>query len=238
MSIEILTQITTCIVDGERDTTIELTRQALEVGLEPMTIIDQGLMPGITIVGDKFSAGEYFLPNLVIAGTAMQKAMALLEPELRARQQTREAAGTVVIGTVKGDIHEIGKSLVATMLSANGFEVHDLGVDVPTETFVAKVKETGADLLGLSALLTTTMTVQREVIEALEADGLRTQVKVMVGGAPVTQSWAERIGADGYAEDAIGAVRIAQQLLERGRIVWVRKRPSTTPGADRRNRAC
>lgn len=213
MSTDILTQITSSIIDGKMDTVIELTRQAIEASLEPISIIDQGLMPGITIVGDKFATGEYFLPNLVIAGAAMQKAMALLEPELRARQQRRETVGKVVIGTVKGDIHEIGKSLVATMLSANGFEVFDLGVDVPTETFVANVRETGADLLGLSALLTTTMTVQQEVIRALEADGIRTQVLVIVGGAPINQSWAERIGADGYAGDAIGAVKVAQQLL-------------------------
>ncbi|MCK4692892.1 MAG: cobalamin-dependent protein, partial [Anaerolineales bacterium] len=175
MSTDILTQITSSIIDGKMEAVIELTRQAIEASLEPISIIDQGLMPGITIVGDKFAAGEYYLPNLVIAGTAMQKAMALLEPELRARKQRRETVGKVVIGTVKGDIHEIGKSLVATMLSANGFEVFDLGVNVPTETFVANVRETGADLLGLSALLTTTMTVQQEVIRALEADGIRTQ---------------------------------------------------------------
>jgi len=213
MSTDILTQITSSIIGGKMDTVVELTRQAIEASLEPMSIIDQGLMPGITTVGDKFAAGEYFLPNLVIAGTAMQKAMALLEPELRARKQRRETVGKVVIGTVKGDIHEIGKSLVATMLSANGFEVFDLGVNVPTETFVTNVRETGADILGLSALLTTTMTVQQEVIRALEADGIRTQVLVIVGGAPISQSWAERIGADGYADDAIGAVKVAQQLL-------------------------
>jgi len=213
MSTDILTQITSSIIGGKMDAVVELTRQAIEASLEPKSIIDQGLMPGITIVGDKFAAGEYFLPNLVIAGTAMQKAMALLEPELRARQQRRETIGKIVIGTVKGDIHEIGKSLVATMLSANGFEVFDLGVNVPTETFVTNVRETGADILGLSALLTTTMTVQQEVIRALEADGIRTQVLVIVGGAPISQSWAERIGADGYAGDAIGAVRVAQQLL-------------------------
>ncbi len=119
----------------------------------------------------------------------------------------------MVIGTVQGDIHEIGKSLVATMLSASGFQVYDLGVDVPTDTFISKIKETGANLLGLSALLTTTMSVQREVISALEKAGLRSQVKVIVGGAPVTHSWAQDIGADGYAEDAIGAVALAKSLV-------------------------
>jgi corrinoid protein of di/trimethylamine methyltransferase len=165
------------------------------------------------IVGQKFSDGEYFLPDLIIAAEGMKMAMELLEPELRARQQTLETAGVVVIGTVKGDIHEIGKSLVATMLSANGFTVYDLGVDVPKEAFIAKIKETGANILGMSALLTTTMTQQREVIKALEEAGLRAQVKVMVGGAPVTKGWAEEIGADDYAEDAMGAVQKAKKLV-------------------------
>jgi methylmalonyl-CoA mutase cobalamin-binding domain/chain len=142
----------------------------------------------------------------------MKQAMELIEPELQARRQQTKSAGKVVIGTVKGDIHEIGKSLVATMLSANGFEVHDLGVDVPVEKFVETAKATGAYLVGMSALLTTTMGVQKKVIEALAAAGLRPNVKVIVGGAPVTRDWAEDIGADGYAEDAIGAIELARRL--------------------------
>lgn len=213
MQDEILSKLTQSLVEGDPDACVQFTQEALAAGLEPMTIIRQGLMPGMRIVGDKFGAGEYFLPDLIIAADGMQKAMALLEPELRARQQAIESPGTVVIGTVKGDIHEIGKSLVGTMLSANGFKVHDLGVDVPTDRFIEKVKETGADILGLSALLTTTMTVQKQVIEALKDTGLRQGVKVMVGGAPVTRSWAEEIGADGYAEDAMSAVTMAKQLM-------------------------
>ena len=213
MSEEFLAKITASLVEGEPDKAVDLTRQALEAGLEPLTIINEGLVPGMDIVGDKFQNGEYFLPHLIIAANGMQQAMGLLEPELQARQQTITRAGTVVIGSVAGDIHEIGKSLVATMMSANGFQVHDLGVDVPTETFVARVREAGADILGLSALLTTTMTVQREVIEALEEAGIRDKVKVMIGGAPVNQGWAETIGADGYAEDAVGAVELAKQLV-------------------------
>jgi len=177
-----------------------------------MTIIDRGLVPGMDIVGEKFRTGEYFLPHLIIAASGMKQSMELLEPELNRRGEKAQTLGTAVIGTVKGDIHEIGKSLVATMIAANGFEVHDLGVDVPTEAFVAKVKETGANLLGLSALLTTTMTAQREIIEALEEAGIRDQVKVMVGGAPVSQEWARSIGADGYAEDAVGAVELCKEL--------------------------
>jgi corrinoid protein of di/trimethylamine methyltransferase len=213
MSNELLTQITTSIVESELDETVALTRQALEANLEPLTIINEGLVPGMNIVGDKFQSGEYFLPHLIIAASGMQQAMELLEPELQARQETIERAGTLVIGSVAGDIHEIGKSLVGTMMSASGFQVYDLGINVPTETFVAKVKETGADLLGLSALLTTTMTVQREVIEALEEAGVRNQVKVIIGGAPVNQKWADTIGADGYAEDAVGAVELAKRLV-------------------------
>ena len=212
MDQDIITQLTTAIIEGETEQVVALTRQALAAGLEPMAIIDQGLIPGMDIVGEKFSSGEFFLPNLIISANGMQEAMKLLEPELSARQQVRKSAGKVVIGTVHGDIHEIGKSLVATMLSANGFQVYDLGVDVPVETFLAKIRETDATLLGLSALLTTTMVVQREIIAALKQAGLRERVKVMVGGAPVTRSWAEEIGADGYAEDAIGAVAMAKQL--------------------------
>jgi corrinoid protein of di/trimethylamine methyltransferase len=212
MTQDIITQLITAIVEGETEQAVELTRQALAAGLEPMEIIDQGLIPGMDIVGEKFSSGEFFLPNLIISANGMQEAMKLLEPELSARQQERKSAGKVVIGTVHGDIHEIGKSLVATMLSANGFQVYDLGVDVSVETFLAKIRETDANLLGLSALLTTTMVVQREIITALKQAGLRERVKVMVGGAPVTRSWAEEVGADGYAEDAIGAVVVAKQL--------------------------
>jgi corrinoid protein of di/trimethylamine methyltransferase len=213
MSQDILIQLTTAIVEGEPEQALDLAQKALAAGLEPMAIIDGALVPGMQIVGEKFECGDYFLPNLIFSANSMQEAMKVLEPELRIRQQEVRTAGKVVICTVHGDIHEIGKSLVATMLSANGFQVFDLGVDVPTETLVAKVKETGANLVGLSSLLTTTMSVQAEVIEALKQAGLRDQVKVMVGGAPVTRSWAEEIGADGYAEDAIGAVEVARGLM-------------------------
>ncbi len=213
MENEIFQKISQTLIDGDPDACVELTQEAMAAGVDPMAVIRQGLMPGMDVVGEKFGSGEYFLPDLIIAADGMQQAMELLEPQLQANQQTLEVAGTVVLGTVKGDIHEIGKSLVGTMLSANGFKVHDLGVDVPIEKFVAMVKETGANLVGLSALLTTTMTVQGQVIEALGEAGLRAQVKVMVGGAPVTRSWAEEIGADGYAEDAMGAVSMARSLV-------------------------
>jgi corrinoid protein of di/trimethylamine methyltransferase len=214
VSNEFLTAITRSLVESEGpDATAALTRKALEQGEEPLTIINEGLVPGMQIVGDKFQDGEYFLPQMVIAANAMQQAMGLLEPELLARQQKVEVPGVFVIGSVKGDIHEIGKSLVATMMLASGFRVHDLGIDVAPETFVEKIQETDAGLVGLSALLTTTMTAQRDVLDALKEAGIRDRVKVMVGGAPVTEAWAESIGADGYAEDVVSAVELAKRLL-------------------------
>jgi len=215
MSDDLIAQITQSIVNGDPDEALALTQQAITAGIEPMQVVDDGLVRGMDIVGEKFSVGEMFLPHLVMAAKGMEKSMELLEPELEARQQSIERAGTIVIGTVQGDIHESGKSLVGTMLSVNGFKVHDLGVDVPVMTFVEKVRETGANMLGMSALLTTTMTKQRDVIEALEDVGIRDQVKVLVGGAPVSKVWADEIGADGYAEDATEAVRVAQELVSR-----------------------
>jgi corrinoid protein of di/trimethylamine methyltransferase len=216
MSTELLAQITNSLVDGDPDATVAGTKQAITAGLEPLAIIEGGLVPGMRIVGDKYASGEYFLPNLIVSASGMKQAMALLAPELKARRQELKSAGTVVIGTVRGDIHEIGKSLVATMLSANGFEVHDLGVDVPVDAFVARVRAAGANLVGLSALLTTTMHGQKDVIDALATAGLRGQVKVMVGGAPVTKKWADDIGADGWAQDAVAAVDLASRLVAHG----------------------
>jgi len=216
MSTDLLARLSSSLVDGDPDAVVALTREAIATDVPPMTIIDGGLLAGMSIVGEKYSCGEYFLPHLIVAANAMKQAMALVEPELRRRQQVFESAGTVVIGTVKGDIHEIGKSLVGTMLSAHGFTVHDLGVDVPIERFVSAAREHDATLVGMSALLTTTMGGQRKVIEALTAAGLRDRVKVMVGGAPVSERWAEQIGADGYAEDAVAAVALARRLVGAG----------------------
>ena len=211
---DILIEITRRLVECEGpDVVAELSQKALDHGEEPLAIINQGLVPGMEIVGEKFQTGEYFLPQMVIAANSMQQAMGLLEPELMARQQNLDVPGVFIIGSVKGDIHEIGKSLVATMMLANGFRVHDLGIDIAAETFVEKVQELGADLLGLSALLTTTMAAQKDVLEALQEAGIRDRVKVMVGGAPVTQEWAEWIGADGYAVDVVSAVELAKRLL-------------------------
>ncbi len=210
---QLLLQMTASIVDGEPEDAERLAREALTLGLDPLDALNRGFVPGLDDVGRRFGTGELFLPDLVRAGAAMKLASQILEAELLRRGAVRRSAGVVVLGTVKGDIHDIGKNLVGTLLTANGFTVHDLGVDVPYETFAHKAVDVQADLVGVSALLTTTMVGQAKVIEALDKAGLRTRVKVLVGGAPVTREWAGQIGADGYSEDAGGAVVVAKQLL-------------------------
>ena len=212
MSDEILNQLTQAVIDGEPEEAEALARQALDLGLDPLRCINQGLTPGIDRVGELFEAGDYFLPDLIIGGDAMKAALTVLEPAL-ASGEGRQILGRVVLGTVEGDLHEIGKTLVGTMLTANGFEVTDIGVDRPAAAFIEAVRKNNATLVGASALLTTTMLHQQEVIEALKEAGLREQVKVIIGGAPVTETWAGQIGADGYAEDAIGAVALAKKLV-------------------------
>jgi corrinoid protein of di/trimethylamine methyltransferase len=212
MSDEFFARLAQAVIDGEPEDAAELAQQALDHGLDPLDCINQGLTPGIDRVGELFATGEYYLPDLIIGGDTMKAALAILEPALGGNRE-REVLGRVVLGTVEGDLHEIGKTLVGTMLTANGFQVTDIGVDKPAADFVAAVQETGATLLGASALLTTTMLHQQEILEALKEAGIRDRVKVMVGGAPITESWAEKIGADGYAEDAISAVALAKKLV-------------------------
>ena len=214
MSVEELYQkMAQSIIDGDSDVSIELAKEAVQAGVDPLDAITKGFVVGVNQVGEAFSCGDAFLPELVMAGEAMKAAVATLEPEMEKRGSHREMLGKVVLATVEGDIHEIGKSLVGTMLSASGFQVYDMGVDVAVAKLVAKAKEVNADIVAMSALLTTTMVKQREVIEALEQAGLRAGIKVMVGGAPVTREWVKKIGADGYSEDAIGAVGVAKALL-------------------------
>lgn len=201
------------IIDGEAEDAERLARTAIEQNIEPVEAINKGYVIGLDQVGEQFGCGDMFLPDLVQAAEAMKAAVAVLEPEMARRGSSRQILGKVVIGTVEGDIHDIGKTLVATMLSASGFEVYDLGVNVAVQKFVDKAGEVGADLVGLSALLTTTMVKQRKIIQDLAEAGLRPKVKVMVGGAPVTRSWADEIGADGFSEDAMGAVAVAKQLV-------------------------
>lgn len=213
MSEEMFTKLAQAVIDGEAEDAEALAKQALEQGLDPLACISNGLTKGIQEVGELFASGEYYLPELIISADTMKVAMDILESAL-ASDQEREVVGRVVIGTVEGDLHEIGKTLVGTMLSANGFQVTDIGVDKTAAEFIEAVKKNNATIVGASALLTTTMLQQKKIIEALDEAGLKNQVKIMVGGAPVTQSYADQIGADGYAEDAISAVDIAYRLAD------------------------
>jgi corrinoid protein of di/trimethylamine methyltransferase len=213
MSEELFKKMATSIIDGDSDEAVSLAKQSVAAGVDPLDAITKGYVIGVNTVGEAFGRGDAFLPELVMAGEAMKAAVTTLDPEMKKRGTERKMLGKVVIATVEGDIHEIGKSLVATMLGASGFEVFDLGVDTPSDKIIGKALEVNADIIAMSALLTTTMVKQREVIEELEKEGLRKRVKVMVGGAPVTREWVTTIGADGYSEDAIGAVMLAKQLL-------------------------
>ncbi|MCC6579227.1 MAG: corrinoid protein [Phycisphaeraceae bacterium] len=203
-------ELNAAIVKGDRNTAKSLTQKFLDAGKGPLEIVEQGLVPGMTVIGEKFKKNEVFVPEMLIAARAMKEAMSLVEPRL-------VAAGikpkhTVVIGTVQGDLHDIGKNLVAMMLKGANFGVVDLGTNVTPEKFVAAVKQHNANLIGLSALLTTTMPAMKTTVEAVKAAGLE-GVKVIIGGAPVTQQYATEIGADGYAPDAASAVDVAHQLV-------------------------
>ncbi len=211
MSEELFKAMAQSIVDGEDEDAVALAKRALDEGTDPLEAITDGYVVGVNEVGDAFACGDAFLPELVMAGEAMKAAVAVLEPTMKASGKSRQILGKVVMATVEGDIHEIGKSLVGTMLTSSGFEVYDLGVDVSTDEILAKVNEVGADIIGLSALLTTTMVKQKEVIDEIAKRGIK--VMVMVGGAPVTKEWVQRIEADGYSEDAIGAVSVAKELM-------------------------
>jgi corrinoid protein of di/trimethylamine methyltransferase len=213
MTKELFHKMAQSIIDGDNDVASDLAQQAIDLGIDPLEAISQGFVVGVNKVGEAFSNGEAFLPELVMAGEAMKAAVAVLEPELARLGTERKMLGKVVLCTVEGDIHEIGKTLVGTMLSSAGFKVFDLGVDVPIMQVVEKAREVNADIVAMSALLTTTMVHQKDVIQALEDIGIRSKVKVMVGGAPVTKEWVKQIGADGYSEDAIGAIKVAKELL-------------------------
>lgn len=195
------------VLDGDREIVVEGVQEAIDAKLTAEKILREGMMTAMAKVGALFEEGEYFVPELLVAARAMQGGMELLKPLLVAEDV--EPIGKVVLGTVKGDLHDIGKNLVGMMLEGAGFEITDLGTDIEADKFVEAVKSTGAQILGMSALLTTTMSNMPSTIEALKQAGLRDSVKVMVGGAPVTQSFAEQIGADGYAPDASQAAKLA-----------------------------
>jgi trimethylamine corrinoid protein len=198
------------VLEGDDQAGVRFALTAIESGLSPLEAIERGLVPGIRKAGDLWEEGEYFLPELVSAAQAMKAAMDVLQPALAACGGGLEV-GRVVIGTVQGDIHDIGKTLVGTMLSANGFAVCDEGADVSVERFVARARELDADLVCASALLTTTMVGQRDLVAAVRRAGLR--ARVMVGGAPASEEWSRRIGADGYADNAVAAVAVARKLV-------------------------
>ena len=205
-----LTKIKDGVVGGEVDEVGEMVKKAVEEGQEVKKILKEGLIAGMAIVGDKYERGDFFLPEMVIAATAMKQGLKILSPLLK--QGDIESAGTVVLGTAKGDIHDIGKSIVGTMLEGAGFMVTDVGVDAGPDKFVEAAKEKNADLIGISALLTTTMVGMEDVIKALRGAGLK--ARVMIGGASVTQEFADKIGADGYAPDAPSAVGKAKELVK------------------------
>lgn len=205
-----VTQLRNAVINYEMETIADLAQKALKEGVNPLEAIEKGLAEGIKIVGEKFGRGEIFLPELVMGAEAMKAALAVLEPAVPAGQH-RASAGKVVIGTVQDDIHEIGKNLVSTMLSSNGFEVIDLGVNVPSADFVKKAEETKPRIVAMSALMTTTMPRMADVIGPMKQKNLG--VKALVGGAPVTDTYAREIGAEGYSGDASSAVEVAKRLV-------------------------
>ena len=204
-------QISEAIVELKWDEIAELTNEALEAGVSALEILNQGLVPGMSVVGTKFRNGEVFLPEVLLSARTMKTALEILLPILS--QQGTGSMGRVAIGTVAGDMHDIGKNIVVSILQGNGLEVMDLGVDVDPERFVEVVRDNDPQILGLSTLLTSTMPMMETTIKALEKAGLRQKVKVMVGGAPVTQTYADQVGADGYGADAMAAVELVRALI-------------------------
>lgn len=199
------------VINGNAPKTEELTTAALKEDMSPEAILNDGLIAGMEIVGEKFKNNEFYVPEMLIAARAMKAGMKILQPELTATGV--EPIGTFIVGTVKGDLHDIGKNLVAMMMEGAGFKVIDLGVDVSPEKYVAATKEHNANILGMSALLTTTMVNMKSAMETFQAEGIRDSVKVLVGGAPLTQNYANEINADGFSPDAASAVAVAKELL-------------------------
>jgi 5-methyltetrahydrofolate--homocysteine methyltransferase len=207
---EILEQISTVVIEGDLDEIVDLTEDALDDGLTAQEILDSGLMAGMDHVGVEFKAGNMFVPEVLRSARTMQMAMDILKPLLA--ESGVKMVGKVLVGTVKGDLHDIGKNLVGMMCEGAGFEVKDIGKDVAPEAFIEAIKDFEPDIVGMSALLTTTMRVMEHTIKALEEAGLRDRVKVMIGGAPVTQAFADQIGADGYASNAASATDLAKRF--------------------------
>lgn len=193
---------------------IEAAKRLIANGIDPLAGIEKGLSKGMTTIGDRFNLGDCFLPELIRAGNTFNAAVKVLEPEIMKRGEKQSQTGVVVLGTVSGDVHKIGKEILAMLLKTRGFKVHDLGEDVSLSTFISKAEELNADIIAMSALLTTTMPAQKEVIDFLMEKGIRDNFLVMVGGGPVSQGWSDKIGADGYAETAEEAVKLAKNLID------------------------
>jgi corrinoid protein of di/trimethylamine methyltransferase len=207
-----LKQLYDSVVSGDAKATQAITKQALADGVDPLKLVNEYMVPAMDEVGRRFEANEYFVPELLISARAMKAALELIRPLLTARGD--QPLGRVAIGTVKGDLHDIGKNLVGSLLEGGGFEVIDLGVNVTPEKFIATVNEKKANIIAMSALLTTTMPAMKTTIDALKQAGVRDKVKVLIGGAPITQKYAEEIGADGYSENAVGAVALAKKAVK------------------------
>ncbi len=201
------------IIEGDGEELTRLVQDSIDT-TAPLEMIDNGMMPGMIEIGDKFGTGEVFLPELLMAAEAFQDAMKIIKPKLDASGVSMKKQGTLVIGTVQTDIHEIGKNILTNLLTPAGFEVHDLGINVSASTFIAKAEEVGADIIAASAIMSTTVPFQKDIIDALEFRGLREKYLVMVGGGVVTQDWADKIGADGYADLASDGVKLAIKLIE------------------------
>jgi trimethylamine corrinoid protein len=210
---DIFQQAQKAIETGDADAAVQLAKQGLEQGIDGIELLNNGFIIGINKVGNLFGEGQLFLPELIMSATAMQGVIEIINAALE-KKGKKQARGKVVIGTVEGDLHDIGKTIVVSLLRANGFEVNDLGRDVAVDRFIEEAEAFGADVIGTSALLTTTMNVQKELVEKLEEKGLKGKYRTIVGGAPVTERWAKRIGADAYAADATDGVRKIKELLE------------------------
>ncbi|MBL7162365.1 MAG: corrinoid protein [Anaerolineales bacterium] len=211
---QILENLATAIVDGDDDMALESARAALDAQLDPLDAVDQGLSKGMDIIGEQFQSGEVFLPELLMAASAFKAAMEILKPEIELQKKEIAKQGTVLIGTVKGDLHSIGKNIVGTVLETKGFDVVDIGIDNGALDIIQEAKKVQADVIALSCLMTTTMPAQKEVIETLEEMNLRDKYFVIVGGGPVTPEWANEIGADGYGESAIQAAELVKELMD------------------------
>ena len=209
----IFEQLKQSIVDQDEDAVLAAVNKALADGVDPKTIIDKGLLPGLNVIGEQFENEDIFLPELMQAALAFQAAMAILEPKIKEAGGDGQKKGKIVLGTVKGDLHSIGKNILKLLFETSGFEVHDLGIDVDLFKFIDKAGEVNADIIAISALLTTTLIGQRDVIDALKDQGTRDKYKVIVGGGATTKEWADTIGADGWAGTAYEAVNLANRLV-------------------------